>query len=369
MQFTENNNPHFSDTKDLENYLRGRYDFEAIVGHHPKLIELLDIVVKIKDADLPVLIEGESGTGKELFARALHFNSKRKNFPLLNVDCGAIPESLMESEFFGYEKGAFTGAVSRKTGKFEAAGRGTIFLDEIDELSLCLQVKLLRVIQWGEFTPVGGVHPKRSEARIIAATNRNLKQLVQEGKFRHDLFYRFNVLCLELPPLCERRQDIPVLCQHFLKLHGPKLGFSEVNICDGVLQVLLNYDFPGNVRELENLIMRAILLASGGNIQIHHFPIEMQLHNSNGISSEDILDWAFIKAKDKVVGDFEKQYLIHQLKAHHGVVLQAARGAGMYEANFRRKMRKYGIFSRKDVLRKATQNIQAEKLEFTSQKS
>jgi transcriptional regulator with PAS, ATPase and Fis domain len=369
MQVSDNNQPHFSDPMELENYLRSRYDFAAIVGHDPRLIELLDLVVKIKDADLPVLIEGESGTGKELFARALHFNSKRKDFPLLNVDCGAIPENLMESEFFGYEKGAFTGAANRKTGKFEAAGRGTIFLDEIDALSLHLQAKLLRAIQWGEFTPVGGVHPKRTEARIIAATNGNLKQSVENGQFRQDLFYRLNVLRLELPPLCERRPDIPVLCEHFLKLHGPKLGFSGIQMSGNALRMLANYGFPGNIRELENLIMRAILLASGGAIQSHHLPVEIQHQDLNALSSEDIWNWPFAKAKDKVVSDFEKQYIIHKLRTHQGVVLRAARSAGMYEANFRRKLKKYRLASAKDDDRRAATSTQAQKLEYTSKKT
>ncbi len=371
MLLTDHNKLHFSNNNfDLENCLRSCYCFDTIIGRDPKLIELLDLIVKIKDADLPVLIEGESGTGKELVARALHFNSnKRKEFPLLNVNCGAIPENLMESEFFGYEKGAFTGAVGRKTGKFEAAGNGTIFLDEIDELSLHLQVKLLRVIQWGEFTPVGGVNPKKTEARIIAATNCNLEQLVQQGKFRHDLFYRLNVLRLEPPPLRQRRQDIPVLCQHFLRLHAPKLGFSEVKISDSALCKLSHYDFPGNIRELENLIIRAILFANGETIQSHHFPLAIHSQNSNGHSSEDILDWPFAQAKDKVVSDFEKQYLIHQLNVRHGVVLQAATSAGMYEANFRRKMKKYGIISERDETQKSIINAQAEKLEYTSQKA
>lgn len=369
MPLTDNNNGHFSDPKNLENGLRGGHSFDAIIGHDPKLIELLDLIVKIKDADLPVLIEGESGTGKELVARALHFNSRRKEFPLLNVNCGAIPESLMESEFFGYEKGAFTGAVSRKTGKFEAAGKGTMFLDEIDELSFDLQVKLLRVIQWGEFTPVGGVKPKKTEARVLAASNRNLSKLVHEGKFRHDLFYRLNVLLLEIPPLRERRRDIPVLCQHFLKLHGPELGYAEVNISCSALHALTLYDFPGNVRELENLIKRAILFANGETIEVHHLPIGIHSKNSNGVSPEGIWNWPFAKAKNKTVCDFEMQYIISKLKECHGVVLQAATSAGMYEANFRRKMQKHGIIFERDDTQKSPIKVQAEKLACTSQKT
>ncbi|MGH7449856.1 MAG: sigma-54 interaction domain-containing protein [bacterium] len=339
------------------------------MGHDPKIIELLELVVKIKDADLPVLIEGESGTGKELVARALHFISKRREFPLIDVNCGAIPENLMETEFFGYEKGAFTGAVNSKMGKFEAASHGTLFLDEIEEMSLDLQVKLLRVIQWGEFTPVGGVKPKKTEARIIAASNRDLRRLVQEGKFRHDLFYRLNVLRLEVPPLRERRQDIPVLCQHFLKRDGAKFGFPEVKISDSALRALASYDFPGNVRELENLIIRAILIANGETIQIHHFPVEISSKNSNGDLSEDVFEWPFAKAKERVVSAFEMQYVTHKLREYHGVVLQAAKSAGMFEANFRRKMEKYGIVSERVDARKSTLNTRAEKLEYTSQKA
>ena len=236
-------------------------------------------------------------------------------------------------------------------------------------MDLPLQVKLLRVIQWGEFTPVGGVHAKRAEARIIAATNRNLNQLLQEGKFRPDLYYRLNVLCLELPPLRKRREDIPVLCAHFLKLHSAKLGFAEAKM-NSQAQCLLNkYDFPGNIRELENLIMRAILLARGDTIQIHHLPLEILSQNSNGIPSENILDWPFAEAKDKVVSDFERQYLLHQLKTHRGVVLRAARDAGMYEANFRRKMDKYGIVSQGDESQEIARAPHAKKLGYTSQKA
>lgn len=326
-----------------EDKLRQNYDFDAIIGHDPKLIELLDLIAKIKDTDLPVLIEGESGTGKELVARALHLTSKRKAYPLITINCGAIPENLMESEFFGYEKGAFTGAVSNKKGKFEAAGKGTIFLDEIDELSLDLQVKLLRVIQWGEFTSVGGVKAQKTEARIIAASNQNLKMLVTAGKLRHDLFYRLNVLRIDVPSLRERKKDISVLCKHFLAVHSPKLGFSDVSISNEALQKITKYNFPGNIRELENIIMRAILLANGEIIQSHHLPDEIRSHHENKPVSKNILDLPFAKAKTKVIREFEAKYLSRQLEKHHGVVLRAAKSAGMYEANFRRKMKTYGF--------------------------
>lgn len=349
-----------------ERQLRQDYDFEAIIGHDPKLIELLDLIAKIKDTDLPVLIEGESGTGKELVARALHFTSKRQKFPLITINCGAIPENLMESEFFGYEKGAFTGAVSNKKGKFEAAGKGTIFLDEIDELSLDLQVKLLRVIQWGEFTSVGSVRAKKTDARIIAASNQNLKMLVSAGTFRHDLFYRLNVLRIDVPPLCERKKDVPLLCKYFLALHGPKLGFSDVAISNGALQKIMHYNFPGNIRELENIIMRAILFANGGTIHQQHLPDEILSTEKTRSFSKSILDWPFAKAKAKIIRDFEIKYILHKLEIYNGVVLQAAKDSGMYEANFRRKIQQYGIDTYPAKNGNSTSKMQANKLDETS---
>jgi len=326
-----------------EERLRREHDFDIIIGRDPNMINLLDIIVKIKDVDAPVLIEGESGVGKELIARSIHYNSKRKEHPFFCINCGAIPETLLESEFFGYEKGAFTGATNKKIGQLTAAGDGTIFLDEIDEMSLNLQVKLLRVLQWGEFTPVGSTIPQKTNARFIATTKQNLKTLVDNGKFRDDLFYRLNVLHLYVPPLRERKADIPDFCNYFLEKYCKQMGKNLISMTHRALTALMNYDYPGNVRELENILQRAIILNDCDFIDIEHLPFEVQKNIDFYSDPQRNLDDTFQKAKQKVVEMFEKQFIRNKLKASNGTILTAAKMAGMYEANFRRKMKKYGI--------------------------
>lgn len=326
--------------------LRQEYDFNGIVGHDPRIIELLDLIVKVKDVDVPILIEGESGTGKELIVRAIHYNSKRKNEPLICVNCGAIPENLLESEFFGYEKGAFTGATNHKLGHIAAAGNGAIFLDEIDELNLNLQVKLLRVIQWGEFTPIGSTKPQKMSARFIAASKCQLKDLVKKNKFRDDLFYRLNVLRLCVPPLRERTEDIPVLCTHLLNNYCKMIGKKELAITPRALNALMSYDYPGNVRELENILQGAAILSEGDFIDLEQLPFDFQQTMSIKSGSQNISEIDFKEAKRRVIEDFEKKYLCSKLEDSKGIILRAAKKAGMYEANFRRKMKKYGILTK-----------------------
>ncbi len=244
-----------------------------LIGSSGSLKEVKELVTKVANTSATVLIQGESGTGKEVVARMLHQMSERANKPFVAVNCAAIPENLLESELFGYEKGAFTGAVGRKKGKFEVAGSGTIFLDEIGEIPLQIQVKLLRVLQEREFERVGGNDSVRMEARIIAATNKNLKKSVQEGTFREDLYYRLEVIPVSLPPLRERKEDIPELVDHFLKKYDPRRrikGFSQE-----AMNTLCGYNWPGNIRELENIIERAVILCADEEVTPDYLPKEV----------------------------------------------------------------------------------------------
>ncbi|MFQ6114992.1 MAG: sigma-54 interaction domain-containing protein, partial [bacterium] len=245
----------------LETELRSRYRFDFIVGHHPKMVMNLKLVSQIADTDATVLIHGESGTGKELIARALHYNSKRQYNPFVTINCGALPESLLESELFGHVRGSFTGAIKDKPGWFECAHGGTIFLDEVSEMTPALQVKLLRILQTGDYSPVGSTETRKCDVRFVAATNKDLPALVHEGKFREDLYFRLNVIDIEVPPLRERKSDIAFLSEYFMSLYGAKYGKEKVQMAQETEQRLFSYDFPGNVRELENIIQRCVLLA------------------------------------------------------------------------------------------------------------
>ena len=330
----------------IEERLRQECDFSVIIGHDHHIVGILELIQKIKDIDIPVLIEGESGVGKELVARAIHFNSKRNTERLIFVNCGAIPDNLLESEFFGHEKGAFTGATAQKIGCIKAAGNGTIILDEIDDLCLNLQVKLLHVLQSSEFTPVGSTKSQQTTARFIAVSKHNLKDLVNMGRFRDDLYYRLNVLRLYVPPLRQRKGDISVLSEYFLEKHCQKIGKKKLAITPCALNALMDYDYPGNVRELENILRRAIVLCDGVFIDVEHLPFDIQ--EPKGIIPSNIFADTFTKAKQKLIENFEKDYLIQQLKDAQGVIRKAAKKAGMYEANFRRKMKKHGIAA-KDI--------------------
>ncbi len=256
----------------LQDHLQARYRFESIVGHGPALRSVLDVVEKVASTDSTVLITGESGTGKELIARALHFNSPRSDRLLVTVNCGAIPEELLESELFGHVKGAFTNAHQHREGRFSAADGGTIFLDEIGDMSPNLQVKLLRVLQDGTYEPVGSSTPQRANVRIIAATNQNLEQSIETGRFRADLFYRLNVIPIEMPPLRVRQEDIPLLAAHFLERINAEKNKQVEGIRGEVLDCLCRYDWPGNVRELENLIERIVVMRGQGEIGLEDLP-------------------------------------------------------------------------------------------------
>ncbi|MCX7821615.1 MAG: sigma-54 dependent transcriptional regulator [Brevinematales bacterium] len=248
--------------KVLESLVDEKYNFDNIIGNSKAFQEVLKMVKQVAPTDATVLISGESGTGKEVIANAIHLNSRRAKNPIVKVHCAALPETLLESELFGHEKGAFTGAISRKRGRFELADSGTIFLDEIGEISQSVQVKLLRVLQEHEFERVGGEETIKVDIRVITATNRDLKQLVEEGKFREDLYYRLNIINIHIPPLRERKEDIPLLIDYFLKFYNKKHGKNIQGIKGDALIILQNYRWPGNVRELQNLIENLVILCN-----------------------------------------------------------------------------------------------------------
>ncbi len=259
----------------LSQELQERYQFSSIIGKSAPMQRIYELIEKVAPAKATVLITGESGTGKELIARAIHFNSPRRNQPFITVNCGALPETLLESELFGHEKGSFSGAVSQRKGRFELAHEGTLFLDEITEMSAPLQVKLLRVLQEMEFERVGGSVTLRVDIRLVAASNRNLKEEVAAGRFRSDLFYRLNVVHVHLPPLRERTDDIPLLVNHFLTKYGASVGKPKMSIGLDALRCLMQYSWPGNVRELENAIERAVILCGGNEIELRDIPAEI----------------------------------------------------------------------------------------------
>lgn len=256
----------------LKEMVRDKYSFENMIGSSPKMEEIYRSASQVAKSDATVLILGESGTGKELLAKGIHFNSQRKDKPFVTINCGALPENLIESELFGHKKGAFTGAVTDKQGKFELADGGTLFLDEIGELQPQLQVKLLRVLQDGVVDKLGGTEHIKVDVRIIAATNRNLEKEVQGGNFREDLYYRLCVVPLRLPPLRERKDDIPLLADHFLKKYSQKIKSEKIKIDKSALKLLMAYNWPGNVRELENTIERMVVMDQKGIITVEDIP-------------------------------------------------------------------------------------------------
>lgn len=261
-----------SENAHLKSQLCSKYRFDNIIGKSDSIQRVLSLVEKVADSDSTVLITGESGTGKELIAKAIHYNSPRAAKPFVPINCGAIPGELLESELFGHIKGAFTGAINNRIGRFELANKGSIFLDEIGDLSTNLQVKLLRVLQERRFEPVGSAKTTETDVRIIAATNVNLSEAVKESRFREDLFYRLNVIPIIIPPLRERRSDIPLLVQHFIEHFNTKKSAQIQGISEAAMDVLVNYAWPGNIRELENLVERISILKRGGPIEVEDLP-------------------------------------------------------------------------------------------------
>lgn len=335
------------ENKVLKSELRDRYDFSNLLGESEAMKHVYDLIKKISATRTNVLVVGESGTGKELVARAIHFNSQRKDKAFVTVNCGAIPSTLIESELFGHEKGSFTGAHSTKQGLFEAAHKGTIFLDEIGELPLAMQVKLLRVIQERNFHRVGGTENIEVDVRIIAATNRNLEDEVKQGNFREDLFYRLNVIQIPLPSLRQRKKDIPLLSEHFLRKYARETAKDVRRISPKAMELLLAYDYYGNVRELENIIERSVALEVGQEIQVESLPGNV-LHpeaarEKFSLKETDIILDQGTVALDTLIESFEKDLLVKALEKSHGSRGRAAKLLGISSRSMRYRLKKHSI--------------------------
>lgn len=322
-----------NDLEHAQQQISNRDRYGDIIGHSPALLKILNLINQVAPTTATVLISGASGTGKELVARAIHRNSDRREKPFISLNCGALPENLFESELFGHVKGAFTGAHKDKKGWFETADGGTILFDEISEMTNAMQVKLLRVLQSGEYSPVGSNAIKHCDVRIIAATNVNLAHMVEQKTFRRDLFYRLNIVNIDLPKLCDRREDILLLAMSFLK----KYGRPDLQLDPEAQKVLSAYDYPGNVRELENAMQRAAVLCKKKRVLVEHLPAEMQNYKILGKMG------AFAIEKQKVVENFEETYIKALLQQTNGNVSQAAKRAGMDAKNLYQKMGKYRI--------------------------
>jgi two-component system response regulator PilR (NtrC family) len=325
----------------LRKQLETQHRFENIIGKSARIVEVFDTIRKIADSPSTAMISGESGTGKELVARAIHFNSFRRDKPFVSVNCGAIPEGLIESELFGHVRGAFTGAVANKVGLFSAAEAGTLFLDEITEIPALLQVKLLRAIQLREIRRVGDTRDIKTDVRLIAASNRDLEEAVKEGILREDLFYRLNVIPIQLPPLRERREDIPLLVAHFLQKFGKELGKDVRGITPEALTVLERYRWPGNIRELENVLERAIVLGAGEILSVDSLPASVRHagpdRRGTGVVEipDDGLDL------EAMLDELESRYLQQALDRTGGVQTKAAELLKMTFRQFRYKLQKH----------------------------
>ncbi len=306
-------------------------NIEYIVGNSNAMIMVLKDVESVAQSNSSVIITGESGTGKELIARAIHSNSSRKYFPLVSVHCGALSESLLESELFGHEKGAFTGAMFNRKGRFEMADGGSIFLDEIATISAKMQIELLRVLESKTFVRVGGNKEIKSDFRVICATNRDLKKLVENGTFREDLYYRLNVVNIMVPPLRERREDIPMLVDHFIKKYCKDMSRDKISIDQAAMKRLEEYDFPGNVRELENMIERAIVIGNGKEIVLKDLPLGKDIINSSYESLDDL----------------EKKYILEILNKYDWNISRSARSLKVDRVTLYNKIKKFGLRSLK----------------------
>ena len=320
----------------LKEQLKGRFDFSNIIGQSPMMLHLFETISLVAPSDATVLITGESGTGKEIIANAIHQNSLRREKPLIKVNCAALPETLLESELFGHKKGAFTGALKRRQGRFQLAHEGTIFLDEIAEMAPSTQAKILRVLQEREFEPLGGSSTIKVDTRVIAATNKDLKSEIQEGRFREDLYFRVNVVMLNVPPLRERREDIPLLADFFLKQYAEKnqrliKGFTPL-----ATDLLMRFDWPGNVRELENVTERAVIMARGDVITPDEFPETLRsLDPDLKKTSIDLSPGRSLKA-------VEKEMILRTLEDTNGNRTHAAKILGISRRTLQLKLKDYG---------------------------
>jgi DNA-binding NtrC family response regulator len=324
---------------ELKERLRERYKFDEIVSTSHAMEEVLNLAGRVAASNATVLLRGESGTGKELIAKAIHYNSPRANHSLIKVNCAALPETLLESELFGHEKGAFTGATVKRIGRFEAADGGTLFLDEIGELTPGMQVKLLRVLQEREFERLGGNQTIKVDVRVITATNRDIEQAVKEGKFREDLYYRLNVVSFAIPPLRERREDIPVLLDHFIKKYRDENKKTISGVAAEARDLLMRYSYPGNVRELENIIERAVVLSKKEIITTSDLPI----HVKGAMSEKELPVQALKGSLNETLDTVERGLIIEALKESGGTQTRAAEKLGISERVLRYKLKKYKI--------------------------
>ncbi|MFY9326764.1 MAG: sigma-54 dependent transcriptional regulator [Georgfuchsia sp.] len=334
------------ENRDLKNEVSSKYRFENIIGSSAPMQNVFHLIAKCAQTDSTVMITGESGTGKEMIARAIHYNSLRKDQPFVVVDCNTLSEHLLESELFGHVKGSFTGATTNKRGMFDIANNGTLFLDEFGNIPLSTQAKLLRVIQEREFRPVGSTATQKTNVRLLTATNKDLKAMVAEGTFREDLYYRVNVFPIHSPALRERSDDIPALAFHFLKGFCEELGKPVAEISEGAMSLLANYQWPGNVRELQNTIQRAVILSSDNIIRQAHLVSIIDTAPRLDIevprTSEDLKRIKKI-AREKSVEEVEKLFIQETLKRNASNVTRSAEETGMQRANFQALMKKYNI--------------------------
>lgn len=319
----------------LKEQLGSRFDFANIIGRSPKMQKLLETVAMVAPTEATVLIQGESGTGKELIANAIHQNSPRKDSPLIKINCAALPETLLESELFGHEKGAFTGAAIARKGRFQMAHHGTIFLDEIGEMPMALQTKILRVLQEREFEPVGSAKTVQVDTRIVTATNKNLLEEIKSNRFREDLYYRINVVSVTAPALRERREDIPLLAEHFLKHYAEKNHRQVKGFTPKSMDLLMRYNWPGNVRELENVIERSVIMARGQSITAQELPNSLN-------APETPTEPENARASGKSLKEVEKEMILRTLEETGGNRTQCARILGISRRTLQLKLKEYG---------------------------
>jgi len=328
------------EVKVLREELHSNYRLDKLLTNSPKMQELYRIIGKVASTNATVLITGESGTGKELIANTIHYNSSRSHGPFIKINCGALPESLLESELFGHEKGSFTGAAARKLGRFELANKGTIFLDEVGEVSPALQVKLLRVLQEREFERVGGTEPVKTDIRIIAATNRNLEEMVAKGTFREDLYYRLNVVFIHVPPLRERREDIHLLADYFLHKYAQEnnktMSMFDMETCS----LLADYHWPGNVRELANVVERAVIMSTGCVIFPEDLPAALSRHQI--LAMEASSDYAGQPLKE-IIKQVERNVIKQALANNNGNKVKTAKDLGMSRRSLLYKIEEYEL--------------------------
>jgi DNA-binding NtrC family response regulator len=348
----------------LSRKIAGQVGFTDMIAESPAMKSVLDLARRASASNIPILVEGESGVGKELIARAIQGSSERKGKPFIVVNCGAIPDNLVESILFGHEKGAFTGAVDKHIGKFQEASSGTLFLDEIGELKLDIQVKLLRALQQGEIDPVGGTRAVKVDIRLISATNRDLAEMVKQGKFREDLYYRLNVYPIHVPPLRERREDVPPLVEHFIHAFGASEGKTVRGVTREAMDLLLNYTWPGNVRQLENTMFRAVVLADGELLQPADFPQILQAMGMNqgggdmasgggqavlnGVPANEVLRALDATGAVRTLEEVEADMIRLAVNRYNGQMSEVARRLGIGRSTLYRKVRDLGIPFRED---------------------